>query len=113
LETDESANIMEKMAEFHGQHANNQIFRVFRQYMCMVLEMFIWVVRTASWRLYLQALEIFPRYIFAHDCLNYTRMIPLYLAEMKSLQDTNPDIYDEFLMAPGALTKIPRYPSAA
>jgi len=98
LDAVESADIMKKMAEFDGQNANNPVFRVFRQYMCMVLEMmmFIRAVRTANWKLHLQTLEIFTKYFFAHDRLNYARMIPLYLAEMKSLPDTDPDIYDEF-----------------
>ena len=65
----------------------------------MVLEMmlFIRAVSTANWNLHLQALELFTKYFFAHDRLNYTRMIPVYLAEMKSLQKSDPDIYSEVL----------------
>ena len=29
--------------------------------------------------------------------INYSRMIPVYLAEMKSLQQSDPDIYSELL----------------
>lgn len=64
----------------------------------MVLEMMMFTraVRTANWKLHLQSLEIFTRYFFAHDRLNYARMIPLYLVEMKSLKTTDPDIEAEF-----------------
>lgn len=69
----ESMDIMKRMAEFDGRHTNNPMFKVFRQYMCMILEMmmFIRAVRTANWNLHLQALETFTKYFFAHDHLNY------------------------------------------
>ena len=94
----ESMDIMKRMAEFDRQHINNPMFKVSRQYMCMILEMmmFIRAVRTANWSLHLQALEIFTKYFFVHDRLNYARMIPLYLAEMKSLKNIDPDIDAEF-----------------
>ena len=64
----------------------------------MILEMlmFIRAVHTANWSLHLQALEIFTKYFFVHDRLNCAYMIPLYLAEMKSLKSTDPDINAEF-----------------
>ena len=40
---------------------------------------------------------MFTKYFFAHDLLNYARMIPLYLAEMEKLPDSDPEIYQEFL----------------
>ena len=94
----ESMDIMERMAEFDRRHTNNPMFKVFCQYMCMVLEMMMFTraVRTANWNLHLQSLEIFRRYFFAHDHMNYARMIPLYLAKMKSLKTTDPDIEAEF-----------------
>ena len=42
-----------------------------------------------------QSLEIFTWYFFAYDHINYARIIPLYLAEMKSLKTTNPEIEAE------------------
>ena len=83
VEAVESMDIMKRMAEFDRRHTNNLMFKVFRQHMCMVLEimMFTRAVRTANWNLHLQSLEIFTRYFFAHDRINYARMIPLYLAK--------------------------------
>ena len=60
----------------------------------MVLEMLMFI-STANWELHLKALEIFTKYFFAHDRLNYVRMIPLFLAEMKALSNTDPEIYPE------------------
>ena len=74
----DSMDIISKIAKFDEEHAKIAMFKVFRQYMCMVLEMmmFIRAVRTANWKLHLQALEIFVKYFFAHD---------RYLAEMSEL----------------------------
>lgn len=91
------------------------MFMVFRQYMGMVLEMlmFIRAVRTANWELHLEALEIFTKYFFAHDHLNNEQMIPLYLAEMKALSNTDPDIYAEFKDGNWVVNKNPCTPFCA
>ena len=64
----------------------------------MVLEMMMFTraVQTANWNLHLQFLDIFKQYFFAHDRMNYARIIPLYPAEMKFLKTTDPDIEAEF-----------------
>lgn len=68
----ESMDIMKRMAEFDRQYTNNPMFKVFWQYMCMILEMmFIREVHTAIWSLHLQALEIFTKYFFVLDRLNF------------------------------------------
>ena len=36
------------------------------------------------------------KYFFAQDMLNYAHMIPVYLAEMKIVKETDPEIYQEF-----------------
>lgn len=60
------------------------MFRVMRDYMRMVVEMmaFIKSVRTGDWELHLTSVELFTKYFFSHERLNYARMIPVYLAEM-------------------------------
>lgn len=91
--------LVEKMAEFDASQDKHPLFKVTRQYMQMVIEMlqFIRAVRIGDWKLHLQALQVFTKYFFAHDCLNYARMIPLYLAEMNSLETSDPEVYAEFL----------------
>ena len=75
--------------------------------MQMVLEMLLFIrsVRIGDWELYLMALETFTRYFFAHDRLNYARMIPAYLADMKSLQKSDASIYDELLQGNWVVNK--------
>ena len=63
----------------------------------MELLSFIRAVRTWNWQLHLSSLEVFTKYFFAHDKINYARMIPVYLAEMTSLKDIDPRLYEQRL----------------
>ena len=64
----------------------------------MILELmtFTRAVRTADCGLHLKALERFTKSFYAQDRLNFAKMTPLYLAEMKSLETSDPEIYREF-----------------
>ena len=66
--------------------------------MQMILDMllFIRAVRTGAWDLHLKVLETFTKYFFAHDKLNYARIIPLHLAEMESLETEAPEVLNMF-----------------
>ena len=106
----ESMQIMEKMESFNAARRKRPLFRVFHNYMQMIMEMllFIQAVRTGDWELHLTALEIFTKYFFAHDKLTYARMIPLYLADMKQIQKSDVEIYEEFLAGNWVVNKNPR-----
>ena len=93
-----SKEMIEKMEEFDKRQENVPLFKFARHYMNMVMEMlsFIKAVRTGNWDLHLDALEVFTKYFFAHDMLNYARMVPVYLAEMRVLHETDPEIFQEF-----------------
>ena len=94
-----SSKVIEKMLEFDAANNRSPLFVVMRHYMCMIMEMFAFIgsVRSGSWKLHLITLEQFTKYFFAHDRLNYSRMIPLYLAEMASLEASDPSIHQEFM----------------
>ena len=93
-----SLNVLEKMSAFNEAHDKRPMFKVMRQYLRMVMEMlaFIRAVRTGDWELHLKTLAKFSRYFFAHDMINYAHMIPIYLAEMEALKESDPDIIEEF-----------------
>ncbi|XP_028412052.1 uncharacterized protein LOC114534781 [Dendronephthya gigantea] len=96
VEVMKSEDLVGKMERF--EEGKNPEFKVFRSYMKMIMEMLLFVraVRTADWQLHLRSLQLFTKYFFAHDKLNYARMIPIYLAEMENLPESAPEIYKEF-----------------
>ena len=49
--------------------------------------------RQGEWRLHLAAQEELCKYFFAHDHLNYARLSPLYCAEMRKLETSDPDTW--------------------
>ena len=83
--------------------------------MRMVMEMLLFTtaVRIADWELHLKPFEMFTKYFFAHDQINCARMVPLCLAEMKALPDTEPDIYAEFQDGNWAVNKNTQVPFCA
>ena len=70
------------------------LFNVMLQYMRMVMKMmsFIRAVRSGDWAPHLEALEVFTKYFFAQDMLDYACMIPVYLAEMQMLHESDPEM---------------------
>jgi len=79
VEAVEQSCLVEKMAKFDATQEKNPLFNVTRQYMRMAMEMlwFIQAGRTGDWILHAQALQVFTKYFFAHDRLNYAHMILL------------------------------------
>ena len=105
----QSLHVLEKMSQFDQQKMQRPLFIVMREYMQMVMAMlqFIRSVKTGDWTLHLTATKSFVKYFFAHSKLNYARMIPVYLSDMQSLEQTDADIYDEFLQGNWVVNKNP------
>lgn len=115
ISTIESLRIVEKMTAFDEAHVSSPLFMVMRQYMCMIMQLlaFIKSVRTGDWILHLKSLELFTKYFFAHDMLNYARMIPVYIAEMGSLKESSPEVYEEFVNGNWVVNKNSEAPFCA
>lgn len=99
VQTIENEEVMKEISQLDSENAAHPLSAVMLQYMQMIMEMmlFIRAVRTGDWELHLVALEAFMKHFFAHDKLVYSRMIPLYLADMAALREAEKDIYQEFL----------------
>ena len=104
-----------KVFKYDTQKNSSPLFVVTRYYVRMVMEMFslIKAVRTGNWQLYLSFLELFTYYFFAHDKINCARMIPVYLAEMASLKDTDPLLYEDFTNGNWVVNKNQEVPFCA
>lgn len=74
------------------------MFVVTLRYMDMVLTLleFIRATRDGIWPLHLSSMEGLCKHFFANNRLKYAQMVPLYLAEMHSLKESDPDIWSEF-----------------
>lgn len=103
-------NIFEKTTTFEAANTNNPMLKVMRHYMRMVMEMLVFIraVRTGDWSLHLITLEMFTKYFFA-----YARMIAVYLAEMSSLNEADPEIYEEFIQGNWEINKNAQVPFCA
>ena len=49
--------------------------------------------RQGEWELHLGALEENVKYYFAHDLYKYARLVPVYLAQMQRLKDTDQETW--------------------
>ena len=89
----DSKNFLEVQARFDSSLQN--IGNFLRNFMKMVenLILFIRASREGNWKLHLASLDSFVKYFFAHDLHNYARYIPIYLAEMCSLEESEPEIW--------------------
>ena len=97
-ETIQSSYVIARMKAIDDSHAKISEFPVFRQYVRMVMDMlFVSAFRAGTRLLHLTALKPFTKYFFAHDRLNYAKMIPLYIAEMEVLPKADPEVYEKFL----------------
>ena len=93
-------SLIDKLNEFDAKmETSHPTFKFARDYMKFVawIWMFIRATREGNWKLHLESLRALCKYFFAHDRQNYTRMVPLYLAQMEKLETNDPDIYTEFM----------------
>jgi len=108
LVTLDSRRVLKMLAAFHKKkEAQSPLFKFVRSYMRMVLLIytFIHATRDGLWELHLFSLDALCKYSFAHDKQKYARLVPLYLAEMKALHTTDPDIHQEFIDGNFAVNK--------
>ncbi len=100
--------VLKIMAEFDKKkEAQSQLFNFLWIYMKMVLLIytFIRASRDGFWELHLSSLDALCKYYFSYDKQRYARMVPLYITEMANLQDTDPDIHQEFMDGNFAVNK--------
>ena len=110
-----SLDVIEKMTQFYSQVSQKPLLIVMRQYMQMVMDMLqiIRSVRDGDWNLHLLSTKTFVKYYFAHSKLNYAWMIPVYLADMEALKQSDAEIYGEFLISNWVVNKNQHVPFCA
>ncbi|EDO42601.1 predicted protein [Nematostella vectensis] len=87
-------------SEFRRQVSQqSNLFRFWDLYIdaVMLLLCFIRAEREGSWNLHLNAVAEMAPFFFCMDRINYSRWIPVYLADMFFLQETAPEVHTEFV----------------
>ena len=73
--------------------------------MVPVLLRFIRAEREGDWRPHLASKAEMTPYFFSMDCSNYSRRLPVYLADMHLLEDTAPEVHQEFMHGNHAVSR--------
>lgn len=115
IETFKSQNVLDSMTSFDKQYVLSPVSRMAMQYMKMVIIMFNFIrsVRSGDWEMHLTSLKQFTQYFFSHDRLVYSRMIPLYLADMRLLETSHPIVHQEFMRGNWVVNKNKYVPFCA
>ena len=97
LATLETNKVLKMMAKFdQKKEAQSPLFKFVRHYMRIVLLIYTFIRATHDG--HLLSLDALCKYFFAHDKQKYSRLVPLYLAEMTTLRVIDPNIHQDGLV---------------
>ena len=90
---------VEKAEEFHTMLKQNSNNAFWLQYLEMVeiLFSFVRANRDGDWLLHLDSFAAMLPWLTIYDHVNYARWGPVYLADMRELAQTSPEVHEEFL----------------
>ena len=91
--------VLDLLKEFDESETAHPTFKYWRQYMEMIsiLMGFIRADREGNWPLHLELFSKMLPWFFIYDHSNYARWGPVYLADMKALPTTAPEVFNEFV----------------
>lgn len=91
----------QKYNEFvSSKNSESATFCFWSSYLEMVeiLLLFIRATREGNWKLHLSVIQSMLPWFFAYDRVNYSRYLSIYFCEMLKLNETHPNVLEEFLM---------------
>ena len=93
----ENSDFVQKLTEFEKSFTKQQKFVMpyINQFETILL--YVRATRERNFELHLEATHALIKYYFAHDHLNYARLLPVYLSCMQNTEKNHPDIWAEFL----------------
>ncbi|KXJ20012.1 hypothetical protein AC249_AIPGENE15286 [Exaiptasia diaphana] len=79
--------------------AKSKVFCFWMEYISVVLLLlqFVKAERIGDWQLHLSSTAPMVPYFYSMNRMNYSRWLPVYLADMNMLQTTHPAVHEEFL----------------
>ena len=93
----ESCNLQKKMNQFQGSMTKQQKFITSYLKQFETILSYVRATRERNFLLHLETTEELIKYSFAHDHLNYARLLPLYLSCMQNAKLDHPEIWLEFM----------------
>ena len=105
IEMFQSRDIFKKIEQSEG--TANKIQRFISNYTKQfeTILQFVRATRQRDILLHMQSLEALIKYFFAHDHLNYARLLPLYISTMQETEKQHPEIWAEFVKGNFCVTK--------
>ena len=93
----ENSDFVQKLTEFEKSFTKQQKFVMpyIKQFETILL--YVRATRERNFELHLEATHALIKYYFAHDYLNYARLLPVYLSCMQNTEKNHPDVWAEFL----------------
>ena len=101
----ESENILSKLEESEENATKIQRFILNYMKQFETILMFIRSTRQRNLSLHMESVQSLVKYFFAHDHLNYARMLPLYLSTMHETETKHPELWREFMNGNFCVTK--------
>ena len=101
-------NLILLLSRFKSESCeSSQLFKFWNSYVKMVLVLlrFIRAEREGDWRLHLASTAEMTPYFFSMDRTNYSRWLPVYIADMHLLEDTAPEVHQEFMQGNHAVSR--------
>ena len=89
----EDLKIGTNLHDENSQKSPQKLFLVNYMNQVQCLLNFIKASRMANWKLHLASCESLVKFFFAHDLYKYARLTPYYLAEMSSLEVSDPETW--------------------
>ena len=99
IEALEDENILQLIEEFDDKFSNIPNFVLWRTYMRVVETLFDFIRRNrdGDWLLHLNAFAEMLPWMTIYDHTNYAQWGPVYLVEMKCLETSHRELYQEFM----------------
>ena len=102
LDTDEMAK---NIGEFEAKHSKIQKFLLSYMNQFETILVFIKATRARDLQLHMESIQSLMKYFFAHDHLNYARLLPLYISTMQEAEKRHPSLWREFMKGNFCVTK--------
>ena len=102
------ATLQSELTRFqHDAQCKSQVFTYWNDYVAMVqlLLDFIKAERMGDWLLHLLTTAGMTSHFFSMDRPNYSRWLPVYLADMNQLAKTHHDVHHEFMSGNHAISR--------